>query len=195
VSPECKCRRVGPPPTNLGVRGFGELTLGMAECEGLALVTLAKTRKNDQINKGELARVVTQTICVTPKELVVEVTTQNWPILKDEKLYIIDRQHSVMAAKTLLEDQSWKNPLKETIRYRKAFVVHSNDSNQLIVISTFMNQKNEVRQFEASWVANIVTRRTLWMEHDCLPKKRKNTVIKNPKWQIIYSYKFTNARP
>ena len=33
-------RRVGPPPTNLGVRGFGELTLGMAECEGLALVTL-----------------------------------------------------------------------------------------------------------------------------------------------------------
>jgi hypothetical protein len=42
---ECKCRRVGPPPTNLGVRGFGELTLSMAECEELALVTLAKTKK------------------------------------------------------------------------------------------------------------------------------------------------------
>jgi hypothetical protein len=41
VSPESKCRRVGPPPTNLGVRGFGELTLSMAECKGLALVTLA----------------------------------------------------------------------------------------------------------------------------------------------------------
>jgi hypothetical protein len=45
VSPECKCRRVGPPPTNLGVRGFGDLTISMAECEGLALVTLAKMEK------------------------------------------------------------------------------------------------------------------------------------------------------
>jgi hypothetical protein len=45
VSPECKCRRVGPPPTNLGVRGFEGLTLSMAECEGLALVILAKTEK------------------------------------------------------------------------------------------------------------------------------------------------------
>jgi hypothetical protein len=45
VSPECKCRRVGPLPTNLGVRGFGELTLSMAECDGLALVTFAKTKK------------------------------------------------------------------------------------------------------------------------------------------------------
>jgi hypothetical protein len=31
----------------------------MAECEGLALVTLAKM-ENDQVNKGELARVATQ---------------------------------------------------------------------------------------------------------------------------------------
>jgi hypothetical protein len=45
VSPEYKCRRVGPPPTNLGVRGFGKLTISMAECEGLALVILAKIEK------------------------------------------------------------------------------------------------------------------------------------------------------
>jgi hypothetical protein len=45
MSLKCKCRRVGPPPTNLGVRGFGELTISMAEWEGLALVTLAKTEK------------------------------------------------------------------------------------------------------------------------------------------------------
>jgi hypothetical protein len=45
MSPEYKCRRVGPPPINLGVRGFGELTIGMAECKGLALVTLAKMKK------------------------------------------------------------------------------------------------------------------------------------------------------
>jgi hypothetical protein len=45
VSPECKCRRLGPPPTNLKVRGFGGLTISMAECEELALVTLAKMKK------------------------------------------------------------------------------------------------------------------------------------------------------
>jgi hypothetical protein len=50
---------VGPPPTNLGVRGFGELTLSMAECEGLALITLAKM-ENDQVNKRELVRVATR---------------------------------------------------------------------------------------------------------------------------------------
>ena len=61
-----------------------------------------------------------------------------------------------MVAKALPEDDEWKNPLKETIRYWKAFVVHSKDSNQLIAISVFMNQGNKVRQFEASWAANIV---------------------------------------
>jgi hypothetical protein len=55
VNPECKCRKVGPPSTNLGVRGFGELTISMAECEGLALATLAKMTKS-----GELARVATR---------------------------------------------------------------------------------------------------------------------------------------
>jgi hypothetical protein len=49
VSPEYKSRRVGPPPTNLGVRGFGELTMSMAECKSLALVTLVKT-ENDQVD-------------------------------------------------------------------------------------------------------------------------------------------------
>ena len=45
VSPECKCRRVGPPPIYLGVRSFGELTISMAECKGLVLITLAKVDK------------------------------------------------------------------------------------------------------------------------------------------------------
>jgi hypothetical protein len=31
----------------------------MAECDGLAIVTFAKT-ENDQVNKGELARVATE---------------------------------------------------------------------------------------------------------------------------------------
>ena len=42
---ECKWRKVGSPPMNLRVRGFRELTISMAECEGLALVTLTKMKK------------------------------------------------------------------------------------------------------------------------------------------------------
>ena len=75
-----------------------------------------------------------QTICVTPKDPVVEVNEKNWPILKNEEFYIVNGQHSVMVAKALLEDDEWKNPLKETIRYWKAFIVHSKDSNKLIAI-------------------------------------------------------------
>ena len=63
----------------------------------------------------------------------------------------------------LLENDKWKNPLKEKIRFWKAFVIYLTDSNQLIVISAFMNQGNKVRQFEASCVANIVAGRTLWV--------------------------------
>ena len=125
-----------------------------------------------------------QTICVTPKDPVVEVTEKNWPILKEGEFYIVDGQHSVMAAKALLANDEWRSPLKEAIRYWKAFVVHSKDMNQLIAISAFMNQGNKVRQFEASWAANIVAGRTLWVEHECPPKERENAVIKNPKWQV-----------
>ena len=52
VSLECKCKRVGPLPTNLGVRGFGELTISMAEYKGLGLVTLAKMEKWPSQKKG-----------------------------------------------------------------------------------------------------------------------------------------------
>ena len=35
-------RRVGSPPMNYKVRGEEELTISMAECEGLVLVTFAR---------------------------------------------------------------------------------------------------------------------------------------------------------
>ena len=51
-----------------------------------------------------------------------------------------------------------------------------------------------MRQFEASWAANIVVGMTLWVEYECPPKERKNTIIKNPKWQVNHSNYFTDAR-
>ena len=128
-----------------------------------------------------------QTICVTPKDPVVDVTEENWPIIREGEFYIVDGQHSIAAAKALLENDSWQNPLKESIRYWKAFLVHSTDTNQLIAISAFLNQGNKVRQFEASWVANIVAGRKLWEEHGCPPKERENAVRKNPKWHAFSS--------
>jgi hypothetical protein len=147
---------------------------------------------NNLMNNPKFDR---QTICVTPKDPAVEVNERNWPTLKEGEFYIVDGQHSVMAAKALLENDEWKSPWKEAIRYWKAFVVHSKDSNQLIAISAFMNQGNKVRQFEASWAANIVAGRTLWVEHDCPPKERENATIKNPKWQVSNYNSFTDARP
>ena len=49
VSPKNKCRKVGPFPINLGVRGSGELIISMADGKGLALINLAKI-ENDQVN-------------------------------------------------------------------------------------------------------------------------------------------------
>jgi hypothetical protein len=136
-----------------------------------------------------------QTICVTPKDPIVEVTEENWPILRKGEFYIVDGQHSVEAAKALLADDNWKSPLKPTIRYWKALLVHSEDSNQLISISAFLNQTNKIKAFEASWTANIEAGRTLWEEHGCPPKERDNAVVKNPLWQVICFDEFTDARP
>jgi hypothetical protein len=52
VNLECKGRMVGSFPTNLGVRSFGELTISMVECKGLALVTLAKMEKMTELING-----------------------------------------------------------------------------------------------------------------------------------------------
>ena len=44
VSPECKCRRVGSSYELRGPR-YRELTISMAECEGLVLAILARIEK------------------------------------------------------------------------------------------------------------------------------------------------------
>jgi hypothetical protein len=42
--PECKCRRVGSSYKLKGLR-YAKLTISMAKCKGLALVTLARIEK------------------------------------------------------------------------------------------------------------------------------------------------------
>lgn len=134
-----------------------------------------------------------QTICMTPNDTVVDVTQKNWPILKEWDFYIINGQLNVMAVKILLKNDEWRNPLKKTNRYWRTFVMYSKDSNLLITISFFINQGNKVRQFEASWGANIVTKMFFWVEHKWPSKECKNIMINNIKWHVRYKWIYNCA--
>jgi hypothetical protein len=57
VNPECKYRSVGPPPLSLRGPRYEELTISMVECEGLALITLARIEKMTKVIEGLLVRV------------------------------------------------------------------------------------------------------------------------------------------
>lgn len=121
-----------------------------------------------------------QTICVTPKDLVLPVTKDNWEEIRKGEFYIIDGQYNVFAAKILLVTNAWKNPLKQNLRCWKAFVVYSDNTNTLVYISGFMNQGNKVRQFEAPWATSLVAAKSIWVHHQRPQKERENAAVKNP---------------
>lgn len=129
-----------------------------------------------------------QTICVTPKDPKVPVTKENWEEIRKGEFYIIDGQHSVEASKLLLKTDAWNSPLKSAFRYWKSFIVYSDNTNTLTYISGFMNQGNKVRQFEASWAANLVAARSVWVHHKRPQKERENAAYKNPLWKVIFVY-------
>ena len=136
-----------------------------------------------------------QTICVTPKDPVLPVTKENWEEIKKGDFYIIDGQHSVAAAKILLKTDAWKSPLKKDLRYWKSFIVYIDNTNTLTYISGFMNQGNKVRQFEASWAANLVAARSVWVHLDRPQKERENAAVKNPQWKVCFlTYLRTRVR-
>ena len=125
-----------------------------------------------------------QTICVTPKDPRLPITLENWEEIKKGDFYIIDGQHSVAAAKMLLKTDAWKSPLKKDLRYWKSFIVHSENPTTLTYISGFMNQGNKVRQFEASWAANLVAARSIWVHLGRPQRERENAAVKNPQWKV-----------
>lgn len=91
-----------------------------------------------------------QTICVTPKDLIVPTTIEKWEEIKKEDFYVIHGQHNVAATKILLKTDAQKKPLKIDLKYWKSFIVYSDNPTTLTYIFRFMNQGNKVRQFEAS---------------------------------------------
>ena len=131
-----------------------------------------------------------QTVCVMPKDLTSRPTERDWPKIQNGEFWIIDGQHSLEASQIILKDKNFQHELKEDLRYWKAFLVWSDDWEKLRKISTFLNSGNKIKAFEASWAANIVAARDVWVAHNCPPKERENAKNQSPQWKVS----FTNAR-
>jgi hypothetical protein len=125
-----------------------------------------------------------QTVCVMPKGLTSRPTEADWPRIQNGEFYIIGGQHSLDASKILLKDDKFQHEQKASLRYWKAFLVWSDDWEKLRKISAYLNTPNKVRAFEASWAANIVAARDVWMAHGCPPKERENAKNMSPKWKV-----------
>lgn len=83
-----------------------------------------------------------------------------------------------------MKDDNFQHELKGDLRYWKAFLVWSDDWDKLRKISTYLNSGNKTKAFEASWAANIVAARDVWMAHGCPPKERENAKNQSPKWKV-----------
>jgi hypothetical protein len=125
-----------------------------------------------------------QTVTVMPKGLTSRPTEADWPRIQNGEFYIIDGQHNLDASKMLLKDNNFQHEQKTSLRYWKAFLVWFDDWEKLRKISTYLNTPNKVRAFEASWAANIVAARDVWMAHGCPPKERENAKAMSPKWKV-----------
>ena len=125
-----------------------------------------------------------QTVCVMPKGFKTRPTERDWPLIQNGEFYIIDGQHSLEASQIILKDDNFQHELKGDLRYWKAFLVWSDDWDKLRKISTYLNSGNKTKAFEASWAANIVAARDVWMAHGCPPKERENAKNQSPKWKV-----------
>ena len=149
-----------------------------------------------------------QTVCVMPKGFKTRPTERDWPAILNGEFYIIDGQHSLEAAKIVLKDDSFQHELKEDLRYWKSYLVWSEDWEKLRKISTYLNSGNKTKAFEASWAANIVAARDVWVAHGSPPKERENAKKPSTQWKVslrtcvrkhhlftfLSCFRFTNVR-
>ena len=47
-----------------------------------------------------------------------------------------------------------------------------------------MNSGNKIKAFEASWAANIVTARDVWVAYGCPPKEKENAKTPSLQWKV-----------
>ena len=131
-----------------------------------------------------------QTVCVMPKGFKTRPTEKDLPQILKGDFWIIDGQHSLEASQMILENDEYQHELKGELRYWKAFLVWSDDWEKLRKISAFLNSGNKIKAFEASWAANIVAARDVWVAHGSPAKERENVKSHSPQWKVGYERSF-----
>ena len=81
------------------------------------------------------------------------------------------------------------------LRYWIAFLVWSDDWEKLRKISSFLNSMNKIKAFEASWAANIIAARDVWVAHGSPPKERENVKHQSPNWKVKIRTNVRNLVP
>ena len=107
-----------------------------------------------------------QKICLTPCDdnfcLLLE-RPSSWEDIKNGKFLIVNGQHSMEASKFLQERLSCSEQRKAEVMEWDAYIVWSNDKNQLQSISKFYNICNGMDQAVAMWGTNIISARKVWL--------------------------------
>lgn len=129
-----------------------------------------------------------QTIVVMPQGLKKMPSPDMWSKIEKGDFWLIDGQHSVMAAKKIQLMADWEDPngQKEKLKVWKALVVWSDNETRLSDISRYFNMGNKKRAYQASWIRNIMASREVWEFYGRPPKERENAKDKNPKWEVRY---------
>jgi hypothetical protein len=126
-----------------------------------------------------------QTIVVMPQGLKEMPTPDMWETISKGDFWLIDGQHSVEASKKmqLMGDKVPKYK-KEKVKVWRALVVWSDEDTLLSDISRYFNSINKIKNYQASWIRNIMASREVWEVYGRPSKARENAKEKNPKWEV-----------
>jgi hypothetical protein len=73
---------------------------------------------------------------------------------------------------------------KEKVKVWSALVVWSDEDTLLSDISRYFNSINKIKNYQASWIRNIMASREVWEFYGRPPKERDNAKTKNGKWEV-----------
>jgi hypothetical protein len=113
-------------------------------------------------------------------------TADMWETISKRDLWLIDGQHGVEASKKMqLMGDKVPQYKKEKVKVWSALVVWSDNDTLLNDISRYFNSINKIKNYQATWIKNIImASREVWEFYGRPPKERDNAKAKNPKWEV-----------
>ena len=122
-----------------------------------------------------------QTLCIMPQ---TKEKPTSFCDIEDENFWIINRQHSVEASKTM-QDMDVSQSTREFFQTRNCFIVWTRSKEKLRKISTYYNRVNHFSSFKPTWSTNILAAWFIWtkLESPVPPKTATalGTVVKQGK--------------